>query len=93
MVILIGVFIGLLGRTIAVNPLDFNEKPTISVVLVLCMIALVAIEIGVIWRIVGTYCLTEEVVVTGIVSYYKRVQKIGSRGRKEQIQERDGEGP
>ena len=89
MVILIGVFIGLLARTIAVNPLDFKEKPTISVVLVLCMIALVAIEIGIIWRIVGTYCLTGEVVVTGIVSYYKRVQKIGNRGRKESVQERE----
>ena len=89
MVILIGVFIGLLARTIAVNPLDFKEKPTISVVLVLCMIALVAIEIGIIWRIVGTYCLTGEVVVTGIVSYYKRVQKIGSRRRKESVQERE----
>ena len=89
MVILIGAFIGLLGRTIAVNPLDFKEKPTISVVLVLCMVALVAIEIGIIWRMVGTYCLTGEVVVTGIVSYYKRVRKIGNRGRKEEGQERE----
>ena len=80
----IGVFIGMLARFINNNPLDFRERSSVSVIIVLCMIVLVCIEIGLLWKGFVIYCLTEEVAVTGIIAYHNRLQRMANGRRKSQ---------
>ena len=76
-----GVAIGLLSRAVVENPLDFREKPTLSVVIVICFVALGVCLIGIGGKFISTYFLTEHIVVSGVVSRFKRIERIG-RGRK-----------